>query len=377
MSVLESKNKSIMKTYMIYFIVVVLFVLVRICASEGWLVFTEDTFLNSIFVNLIVQVGILFLIPLALYCLFLKEKPIKVFKTCNFDKPNYKILLLALLFGLLAYIFNVIISSVGLGIISFLGYHQHTIPTTVSYEMKDFIADIFLTALLPAFCEEFTHRGILLQCTKHAGFKQAIYISAVCFGLAHLNIEQVFYAMALGVFLGVMAVATKSIWPTIIVHFVNNLISVYLTGAKAFNWWGGNYEEYILSLQEKLGIIGFVVACVVLFILIVIVLCLIIYIMYKVARVSKAEKALSQTYSKNIKLTGKNNDFKANTEVKKLVETSTNLNFDYDNMKDVLDFVLPKQKLVYKKTFKDNMFLIATLFLGILINIFTFIWGVI
>jgi len=378
MNVVENKHKSIMKTYMIYFIVVVLFILVRILVSENLLLLSEDSFFNSIGLNLIVQVGILFLVPMTLYCFCMRVSPKSVFKTCNFDRPNYKIILWAVAFGLLAFIFNIIISSVGIGVLTFLGYHQHTvIGTAPAYEMKNFIADIFLTALLPAICEEFTHRGILLQGTKHAGFKQAIFISAICFGLAHLNIEQFLYAFALGLFLGTMAVATKSIWPAIVVHFVNNLISVYLTGAQAFGWFGGNYSDMISSFQQSVGMVGFIAIIMVIFIVVVTLMCLIVYKMYKVSMVNKAEKALSQTHDEKIKLTGKNNAYINNSEVKNIVETSTNLNFDYDGMKDYWEFVLPKEKNVYKKTLRDNVFLIVTIFLGIVVNIFTIVWGVI
>ena len=44
-------------------------------------------------------------------------------------------------------------------------------------------------------------------------------------------------------------------------------------------------------------------------------------------------------------------------------------------MKDLLDIVLPKQKYVYKKTFKDNVFIIASIVLAGLVTIFTFVWG--
>lgn len=377
MNVLEKKNKSIMKTYMIYFIVVVLFILVRILVSENILVISNDYLINSIGLNSIVQVGILFLVPMTLYCILLKVSPKSVFKTCNVNKPNYKILLWAVVFGLLAFIFNIIISSVGMGIISFFGYHQHTVSTNQVYEMKHFIADIFLTALLPALFEEFTHRGILLQGTKHAGFKQAIYISAICFGLAHLNIEQLFYAIALGVFLGTIVVATKSIWPAVVIHFINNFISVYLTGASAFGWWGGNYGEAISSFQQNVGMVAFIAIIMVTFIVVLTLMCWIVYRMYRVSMVLSVEKALTKTHEEKIKIVGKNNDYNKNSEVKNIVETSTNLNFDYDSMKDLMEFVLPKEKNPYKKTFKDNIFLIVTIVLGIIVNIFTFIWGII
>ena len=82
--------------------------------------------------------------------------------------------------------------------------------------------------MLPAFCEEFMHRGIVLQGIKHIGFKKAIVISALLFGLLHFNINQVAYAFVIGLILGFVAVVSKNIYPAMIIHFTNNFISVYL-----------------------------------------------------------------------------------------------------------------------------------------------------
>ena len=50
---------------------------------------------------------------------------------------------------------------------------------------------MFLVAVLPAIGEEFLHRGIVLQGIKHMGFKKAIVLSSLLFGLVHFNIQQV------------------------------------------------------------------------------------------------------------------------------------------------------------------------------------------
>ena len=374
MEVVEHKNKSIFKTYMIYFIVILLFVVLRILVAENILVLSQDDFLNNILMNVILQGGIIFLLPFVLYTTLNKVTPKQVFKTCNFRAVNYKVVLMAILFGLLAFVMNVIISFISGGLLSIIGYHNNSVSVPVAYEMKDFIADIFLTAVLPGFCEEFLHRGLLLQGTKHAGFRQAIFISAVCFGLAHLNIDQVFYAIPMGIFLGVMAVATKSIWPSIIVHFINNLVVVYLNGAKAFGWFGGNYAEVLTDLFNKVGIVWTMVIIGVVFFATLVLLAMIIYFMYNECIVMKMEKVLSKEYNTKVKLISDDND-KQVLEAKKVAKDSTNVNLEFEEMKDLLDIVLPKQKYVYKKTFKDNVFIIASIVLAGLVTIFTFVWG--
>ena len=374
MEVIEHKNKSIFKTYMIYFIVVILFVVLRILVAENILVLSDDSFINNIFLNVILQIGILFLIPMILYTTLNKVTPKQVFKTCNFNLVNYKVILMAIVFGVLAFVLNSILSSVAGGLLSIVGYHSNSVSVATTYEMKDFIADIFLTALLPAFCEEFMHRGILLQGTKHAGFKQAIIISSICFGLAHLNIEQVFYAIPMGIFLGVMAVATKSIIPSIIVHFMNNFIVVYLNGATAFGWFGGNYADWFRMLFERVGTVWIMVIIGLVFFATLIILAVLIYLMYKECIVKKMEKVLIKEYNTKVKLDSESKD-EVSLEARKVVRDSTCVNLDDEEVKDLFDFVVPKQKYVYKKTFKDNIFIIASIVLASIVTIFTFIWG--
>ncbi len=85
------------------------------------------------------------------------------------------------------------------------------------------------TALVPAFCEEFLFRGMVLSNLLPYGKANAIIISAVLFGLMHQNAQQIFYATVAGIVLGYVYVVTKSIWVTTLMHFFNNFISVLQT----------------------------------------------------------------------------------------------------------------------------------------------------
>ena len=85
----------------------------------------------------------------------------------------------------------------------------------------------FITiALVPAFCEEFLFRGIILSNLAPYGKSTAIVISSVCFGLMHSNFQQFLYATVAGIILGLVYVITDSIWASTIIHMINNAMSI-------------------------------------------------------------------------------------------------------------------------------------------------------
>lgn len=83
-------------------------------------------------------------------------------------------------------------------------------------------------ALLPALVEEFALRGIVLGAFRKFGNGFAIVASALLFGIMHGTISQIPFAFMLGLYLGYMTVKTSSIWPAVILHFLNNAFSFLL-----------------------------------------------------------------------------------------------------------------------------------------------------
>ena len=81
------------------------------------------------------------------------------------------------------------------------------------------IAVILLGALYGPLCEELTFRGVFFRrYTLYTGPMRAALISALLFGLAHLNINQAAYAFVLGFVFSVINVAADSIYPSMIIH---------------------------------------------------------------------------------------------------------------------------------------------------------------
>lgn len=91
---------------------------------------------------------------------------------------------------------------------------------------KEIFLGVISVAVVPAIVEETVIRGIVMQPLRKFGDKFAIITSAVFFACMHGNMVQIPYTVVGGLLLGYLAVATGSLWPSIILHFVNNLYSV-------------------------------------------------------------------------------------------------------------------------------------------------------
>ena len=85
---------------------------------------------------------------------------------------------------------------------------------------------VFSSAIVPAFSEELLFRGIILSNLKPYGKGMAVVVSALLFGLMHMNAAQLLYATAAGIVLGLVYVKTNSLWICILIHFCNNMFSV-------------------------------------------------------------------------------------------------------------------------------------------------------
>jgi len=99
-----------------------------------------------------------------------------------------------------------------------------------------------LAVVAPIF-EELWFRGMIMESLRPYGNGFAIFISAIMFGLTHGNFEQFFYATALGIFLGYIAVSTQSIVTTTVMHAMFNSIS----GVMLLMSVEPSVQEYVLS----------------------------------------------------------------------------------------------------------------------------------
>ncbi len=99
-----------------------------------------------------------------------------------------------------------------------------------------------LVVIAPLF-EEFWFRGIVMESLRPYGNGFAILVSGLLFGLTHANFNQFFYATVLGICLGYIAVSTKSIVTTTIMHAMFNGISGIMLFLISFDEVG----DYLLA----------------------------------------------------------------------------------------------------------------------------------
>lgn len=107
--------------------------------------------------------------------------------------------------------------------------------------------NLIIVALLPAVVEEFIFRGLIFNGYKRRNPFKAVILSAVLFGLVHMNINQFSYAFVIGVIFALLAYATGSLIPSITAHFLINGTSVVMA-----HFYAGKKDAPVASGEIKL-----------------------------------------------------------------------------------------------------------------------------
>ena len=85
-----------------------------------------------------------------------------------------------------------------------------------------------LGCVIAPITEELMFRRLLLNRLRPYGEKFAVVASALCFGLFHGNLNQVFYAFAIGLVFAYVALRTGRLWQVMLLHAMVNSISVLI-----------------------------------------------------------------------------------------------------------------------------------------------------
>ena len=99
--------------------------------------------------------------------------------------------------------------------------------------------------IIPPLVEEFIFRGVILSRLQKYGNGFAIFASSLLFALYHGNIMQLIFAFICGFVLGFVTIRTKNIFIPIIIHLINNSISV--TGELLYEYCYENFANMISS----------------------------------------------------------------------------------------------------------------------------------
>lgn len=169
------------------------------------------------------------LVPVALYFAFSGKK---YTRTVDSEKPE----ILSIAYGVgatvvignaAAIVGNVLLSAlfslVGMG-----DKYYAMLEDSTTYPSNFWLVPLFafVLAVMPAFLEEITVRGIGLSATKKFGTLFTLFFSGFFFAFLHSSWTQIPFAFVLGVVLAYFTLRFKTIWIAVVSHFVFNFNSV-------------------------------------------------------------------------------------------------------------------------------------------------------
>nr|WP_286673034.1 CPBP family intramembrane glutamic endopeptidase [Anaeromonas frigoriresistens] len=113
-------------------------------------------------------------------------------------------------------------------IISFFGEIKAP-PLPTPSTGGSYLIGLLIIAITPGICEEVMFRGFIMKAYGNKGYKKAIFISAILFGIFHFNLQNLLGPIFLGVLFGFMVYRTNSLIAGIIGHATNNAFAWTLT----------------------------------------------------------------------------------------------------------------------------------------------------
>ncbi len=347
------KNKKIFYINLIYYLCILV---VAFIFALGYFKVIKNEFLTSALIQGLVMFGI----PVIMYSLFISKDIKQTFSDFGFKKITNTVLICSICLGLVLFFINGYVADIFYTILSLFGY-DNTIKVGLSVG-GDLFTELLLTAIFPGFCEEVLHRGMYLRGSAKQGYtRYGLIFSSILFGLMHLNIQQFFYATILGALMGIIVIITDSIYPAMIIHFMNNALSVYFAYGAVYNWPIANLK---LLLENAILSLGFVPAVIML--CAIISLLIYLYRLLLIVIIRDQQKRTVQRLAKDLNMDDMSYD-----------EMNTKL----DEVTQVLEKSTPSSPLNIKNTstklkYADNVFLYSSIVLGVLVTVSSFIWGI-
>lgn len=165
------------------------------------------------------------LLPCVMYALFSEKEPQELFRIRRLDRTTvFMCAALGIAAQIIAPFLDVPLRFILTLLFGALPQSSLSAPATFG----GLIAGLFVVALLPAICEEFLMRGIVLTEAEKNGAEYAIVLSAVYFALLHNDIGSITAFLFLGALFGLVTIFCGSIIAGMVVHFSSNTLGLVL-----------------------------------------------------------------------------------------------------------------------------------------------------
>lgn len=344
------KNKNVFKINAIYFTAIVLVAVIFLFGYSGFLK-------NDILTSFLIQIVVMFAIPMLMYSLLMKKSVKETMKDAGLKKISAKMIGISIILGIVLYFVNSFVADAFSSILALFGYENISSGSNVTLNYGFLLKEFILSCILPGFCEEFLHRGIMLHANKKfANTKFCLIISSILFGLTHLNIRQFFYAAILGFLMGYVTLVADSIIPSIIIHFMNNFLSTYFYYGTYLDWPLAKFVNYVTNIFLSDVFIFITITTVS-----VILLLMLYHYLTKVMLKERAKNEI-QAIVKALQM-----------EKMTLIQAQIKFNHVNTLLKDKRISEMKKPT----SSFLEKTLLISSIVLGSILTISSFIWGVI
>lgn len=221
-------------------------------SQEAAKLLEEPMFLMAaqIFISILI-----FILPLGV---ILYSEHLKLTDIVSFKKPKKEFILPLVLICIGITAFANIISNLLISIFNLVGLPVAPPDFETPKGVLGFIITFLSVAVTPALVEEFAMRGVIQGSLKRYGKGFAIGVAAILFGMMHGNLSQIPFAFILGIAIGFAVIKTDSIWTGVIIHLINNGVSVILD-AIMLKTENTQFLAFINSLYFILCILAFFV----------------------------------------------------------------------------------------------------------------------
>ncbi len=161
----------------------------------------------------------------------------------------------------------------GVSLILPLQYIEDFLPFSLPGDMEDMFRRLInhgygylVLGVAAPVAEEIVFRGAVLRklLSLKWGAWPAIMLSAIVFGAVHGNAAQGVHAFLVGLLLGWLYVRTRSVLPSIVIHWANNSVAFVLTrlfpdkaDESVVSLFGGNAPFLVLSLAVSVAAVVF------------------------------------------------------------------------------------------------------------------------
>ena len=157
-----------------------------------------------------------FIVPTLIILAFPREED---FKISIFSRSSFSALAVSSVFPIIFAIFVIsFLTSLVMGAVG--------IEATVTDTSGNLLYVILVSAFAPAVFEEMLFRYLPARLLGGYSNRLTVIYSTILFALAHCNAFQIPYALIAGALFMALDIATGSIFPSVAVHFINNILSI-------------------------------------------------------------------------------------------------------------------------------------------------------